>query len=56
MAGEKSGGSQLGKNLKAEIDAELIEAYHGTTSLPLQPGTYKKIAVKIVDNQSIKKA
>ena len=30
MAGEKDGWARLAKNLKAEIDAELIEAYRGT--------------------------
>jgi len=39
----------------AEIDEELLEAYHGMISLPIQPGTYKRIAVKIVDDQGIKK-
>ncbi|MCX6690009.1 MAG: hypothetical protein NTZ39_10035 [Methanoregula sp.] len=39
----------------AEIDEEVIEDYHGTTQLPIQPGTYKRIAVKIVDDQGIKK-
>jgi adenine-specific DNA-methyltransferase len=34
MAGEKEGWSRLAKNLKAEIDEELIEAYRGTVSLP----------------------
>jgi adenine-specific DNA-methyltransferase len=53
LADEKSGWSRLAKNLKAEIDEELIEAYHGTTSLPFQPGTYKRIAVKIVDDRGI---
>ncbi|MCX6690748.1 MAG: site-specific DNA-methyltransferase, partial [Methanoregula sp.] len=53
MADEKSGWARLAKNLKAEIDEELIEAYHGTTSLPFQPGTYKRIAVKIVDDRGI---
>ncbi|MFA5378780.1 MAG: site-specific DNA-methyltransferase [Dehalococcoidia bacterium] len=53
LADEKSGWSRLAKNLKAEIDEELIEAYHGTTSLPFHPGTYKRIAVKIVDDRGI---
>jgi adenine-specific DNA-methyltransferase len=53
IADEKSGWSRLARNLKAEIDEELIEAYHGTKSLPFPPGTYKRIAVKIVDDRGI---
>lgn len=51
MAGEKEGWARLAKNLKAEIDEELIEAYRGNTSLPFEPG--KRIAVKIVDDRGI---
>ena len=53
MAGEKEGWSRLAKNLKAEIDEELIEAYRGTVSLPFQPGDNKRIAVKIIDDRGI---
>jgi len=53
MAGEKEGWSKLAKNLKAEIDEELIEAYKGTVSLPFPEGEYKRIAVKIVDDRGI---
>jgi len=53
MAGEKDGWARLAKNLKAEIDEELIEAYRGTVSLPFEPGEYKRIAVKIVDDRGI---
>ncbi len=53
MAGEKEGWARLAKNLKAEIDEELIEAYRGTVSLPFQPRDNKKIAVKIVDDRGI---
>lgn len=53
MADEKGGWSRLAKNLKAELDEELIEAYHGTTSLPFKLGTYNTIAVKIVDDRGI---
>ena len=38
MAGAKDGCARLAKNLKAEIDEELIEAYRGTISLPFEPG------------------
>lgn len=53
MAGEKEGWAKLAKNLKAEIDEELIEAYRGTVSLPFEPGEHKRIAVKIVDDRGI---
>jgi adenine-specific DNA-methyltransferase len=53
MAGEKEGWARLAKNLKAEIDEELIEAYRGTVSLPFEPGEHKRIAVKIVDDRGI---
>jgi adenine-specific DNA-methyltransferase len=53
MAGEKEGWARLAKNLKAEIDEDLIEAYRGTVSLPFAPGEHKRIAVKIVDDRGI---
>lgn len=53
MSGEKDGWSRLAKNLKAEIDEELIEQYRGTISLPFESGENKRIAVKIVDDRGI---
>lgn len=53
MSGEKDGWSRLAKNLKAEIDEELIEQYRGTISLPFEAGENKRIAVKIVDDRGI---
>jgi adenine-specific DNA-methyltransferase len=53
MAGDKEGWARLAKNLKAEIDEELLEAYRGTVSLPFEAGGYKRIAVKIVDDRGI---
>jgi adenine-specific DNA-methyltransferase len=53
MAGVKERWARLAKNLKAEIDEELIEAYRGTVSLPFEPGEHKRIAVKIVDDRGI---
>lgn len=49
MAGVKEGWVRLAKNLKAEIDEELIEAYRGTVSRPFEPGEHRRIAVKIVN-------
>jgi len=53
MAGEKEGWSRLARNLKAEIDEDLIEAFRGTVSLPFKPGDNKRIAVKIIDDRGI---
>jgi adenine-specific DNA-methyltransferase len=53
MASEKEGWARLARNLKAEIDEELIEAYRGTVSLPFGPGENKRIAVKIIDDRGI---
>ncbi|MBK9504750.1 MAG: site-specific DNA-methyltransferase [Bacteroidetes bacterium] len=51
MAGAKEGWATLTKNLKAEIDEELIQAFYGTTSLPFTAG--KAVAVKIIDARGI---
>jgi adenine-specific DNA-methyltransferase len=53
MAGEGEGWARLAKNLKAEIDEELIETYRGSVSLPFAAGEHKRIAVKIVDDRGI---
>lgn len=53
MADEDEGWARLAKNLKAEIDPELIQAYRGTVSLPFEAGKHKRIAVKIVDDRGI---
>lgn len=53
MAGANEGWARLAKNLKAEIDEEMIEAYRGTVSLPFEPGEHRRMAVKIVDDRGI---
>ena len=53
MADSNGGWSRLAKNLKAEIDHDLIEAYRGTQSLPFESGENQRIAVKIVDDRGI---
>ena len=53
IADADGGWARLAKNLKAEIDPELIEAYRGTVSLPFEPGEYKRIAVKVIDDRGI---
>ena len=53
MAGNKDGWAKLARNLKAEIDMDLIEAYRGTASLPFEVGGHNRIAVKIIDDRGI---
>jgi len=53
MAAEKEGWAKLARNLKAEIDPDLVEAYRGAVSLPFTPGEHNRIAVKIVDDRGI---
>ncbi len=53
MADAKDGWAKLARNLKAEIDEDLIEAYRGTVSLPFAPGEHRRIAVKIIDDRGI---
>ncbi len=53
MADAKSGWTRLARNLKAEIDEDMIEAYRGTVSLPFELGDKERIAVKIVDDRGI---
>jgi len=53
MADEDEGWTRLARNLKAEIDPDLIEAYRGTTSLPFDPGPHKQVAVKVIDDRGI---
>ncbi|MCG3130950.1 MAG: hypothetical protein FLDDKLPJ_01724 [Phycisphaerae bacterium] len=53
MAGPKDGWARLAKNLRAEIDQELIEQYRGTVSLPFEAGKHGRAAVKIVDDRGI---
>ena len=53
MADEDGGWVRLARNLKAEIDPELIEAYRGTVSLPFELGPHSRIAVKVIDDRGI---
>ncbi len=53
MASANEGWNKLAKNLKAQIDEELIEKYKGNTSLPFNLGNNKQIAVKIIDDRGI---
>lgn len=53
MDDEKGGWSRLARTLRAEIDEDLIEAYRSTVSLPFQAGSYRRAAVKIIDDRGI---
>ena len=53
MAGSNDGWARLARNLKAELDEDLIEAYRSTVSLPFELGEHQRIAVKIVDDRGI---
>ena len=53
MAGSNDGWARLARNLKAEIDEDLIEAYRSTVSLPFEAGENRRIAVKIIDDRGI---
>ena len=53
MAGDNEGWARLTRNLKAEIDEELIDAYRGVVALPFEAGDHRRIAVKIVDDRGI---
>lgn len=53
LSGAKEGWTKLANNLKAEIDQELIESYHGSVSVPFTAGDYKRVAIKIVDDRGI---
>ncbi len=53
MADNKGGWARLAKNLKAEIDEDMIEAYRGTQSLPFEVGKNGRVAIKIVDDRGV---
>jgi adenine-specific DNA-methyltransferase len=53
MADEDKGWTKLAKSLQAEIDVEKIVAFQGARSLPFEPGKWRRIAVKLVDDRGI---
>ncbi len=53
MAGAKDGWNKLKKDIKAELNEELLDKLHGTVSLPFDAGDNRKVAVKIVDDRGI---
>jgi adenine-specific DNA-methyltransferase len=52
-AGKKDGWNRLKKTIRAELDEDLLEQFHGNVSLPFEAGENAKVAVKIVDDRGI---
>ena len=53
MSGAKDGWNKLKKDIKAELNGDLLARFQGTKSLPFEPGDNRRIAVKIVDDRGI---
>lgn len=53
MAGAKDGWNRLKKDIRAELNDDLLDKFHGTVSLPFEAGDNRCIAVKIVDDRGI---
>lgn len=53
LGGKNGGWNKLAKTLRSEVNAELLEAYEGTESLPFEIKDSDKIAVKIIDDRGI---
>ncbi|MEQ5778525.1 site-specific DNA-methyltransferase [Thalassospira sp. NFXS8] len=53
MASSKGGWNRLKRTIRAELDEELLEQFHGTVSLPFEAGENNRVAVKIVDDRGI---
>jgi len=53
MAGAKDGWNRLKATIRADLDEDMLDQFHGTVSLPFEAGENKKVAVKIVDDRGI---
>jgi adenine-specific DNA-methyltransferase len=53
MAGAKDGWHKLRKDIRGELDEARLSEFHGTVSLPFEPGENRKVAVKVVDDRGI---
>ena len=53
MAGKDAGWMKLKKNIRAELDEDLLQHFNGTVSLPFEAGANNTVAVKIVDDRGI---
>ena len=53
MAGSGDGWRKLRKDIRAELNEDLLDQFHGTVSIPFAKGDNERIAVKIVDDRGI---
>lgn len=53
LAGKDDGWMKLKKDIRAELNENLLTKFHGTVSLPFEAGENGKVAVKIVDDRGI---
>lgn len=53
MAGKDEGWMKLKKDIRAELDEDLLNQFVGTVSLPFEAGANATVAVKIVDDRGI---
>ena len=53
MAGKDEGWMKLKKDIRAELDEDLLRHFVGTVSLPFEAGANNTVAVKIVDDRGI---
>ena len=53
MADNKGGWHRLRNTIRAQLEEDLLEQFHGTVSLPFEAGDNRRIAVKIVDDRGI---
>lgn len=53
MAGKDEGWMKLKKDIRAELDEDLLRHFVGTVSLPFEAGANRTVAVKIVDDRGI---
>ncbi len=53
MAGKEEGWMKLKKDIRAELDEDLLKHFVGTVSLPFEAGANNTVAVKIVDDRGI---
>lgn len=53
IAGKGEGWERLKKDIRAELNEDLLDKFHGTVSLPFMAGDNQCVAVKIVDDRGI---
>jgi adenine-specific DNA-methyltransferase len=51
---KRTGPTANALDIRAELDEDALDAFHGTVSLPFAAGDNRKVAVKIVDDRGIK--